>query len=195
MSKKYNSIFVSLAFPLMLFAQTEHIVFDHLSVNDGLSNSIIQSILQDSRGFMWFGTEDGLNKYDGYNFTVYRHNPEDSLSISGNCITALYESQFHGKQVLWIGTHSGLNLLDIETEQFTHFRNDPDDPQSLSHDRVISIYEDSFGEFWIGTDGGINILDRETKKFVRYQHDPKNPNSLSHNLSCTITETFTDGIS
>ena len=90
---------------------------------------------------MWFGTEDGLNKYDGYNFTVYRHDPEDSLSISGNWIKTLHESHYGGKHSLWVGTfNSGLNRLDLETEQFTHFRHNPNDPQSLSNDKKSQKY-------------------------------------------------------
>jgi len=139
-----------------LYAQPQDIKFEHLSVDHGLSNSIVYSILQDSRGFMWFGTEDGLNKYDGYSFSVYRHDPDDSLSISGNWIWAIHESDYGGKHVLWIGTrNSGLSRLDLETEQFTHFKNMPDDPQSLSSDKIVSICEDSFGDLWIGTMKGI----------------------------------------
>jgi ligand-binding sensor domain-containing protein len=173
MTRFYKAFIFFLTLPLLLYPQSQDLIFDHLSVDDGLSNNVIWSILQDTRGFMWFGTDDGLNKYDGYRFTVYRHHPDDSLSISDNNVRVLHESHHGGKHVLWIGTSSGLNRLDLETEQFTHFKNDPTDPQSLSHNWVVSIYEDSFGELWIGTDGGINKFNRETNKFVRYQHDPK----------------------
>jgi signal transduction histidine kinase/ligand-binding sensor domain-containing protein/DNA-binding response OmpR family regulator len=145
---------------------------------------------------MWFATEDGLNKYDGYNFTMYHHDPEDSLSISDNWVYTLHESHYAGKHVLWIGTlYGGLNKLDLETEQFTHFRHDPEDPKSLSHDRISSVYEDSSGELWIGTWAGVNKLDRKIEKFIRYQHDPDNPNSLSDNEYCTLHESHIAGSS
>jgi ligand-binding sensor domain-containing protein len=176
----------------LIVAQTQDLIFDHLTVDQGLSNNTVLTILQDSRGFMWFGTEDGLNKYDGYNFTVYRHDPDDILSISGNWIWTLQESHYGGKHVLWVGTkYSGLNRLDLETEQFTHFRHDPKDLQSLSQDQIASIFEDSYGELWIGTFTGINKFDRKTEKFIRYQHDPDDPTSLSENKYCTIHESLT----
>ena len=194
MANKTRIIIYIFTLTSFLFSQRQNIRFEHLSIDDGLSNNIVYTILQDSRGFMWFGTEDGLNKYDGYNFTVYRHDPDDSLSISENWVWSLHESHYAGKHVLWVGTkNGGLNRMDLETEQFTHFRNIPDDPQSLSNDMIVSIYEDSFGELWVGTLGGINRFDRKTKKFVRYQNDANNPNSLSSNNYCTIYESVTAG--
>jgi ligand-binding sensor domain-containing protein len=196
MAKYCKTIFLLLFSSGSLIAQNNDIKFEHLSIDHGLSNNIVYRIIQDSRGFMWFATEDGLNKYDGYNFTVYRYDPEDSLSISDNLIWTLQESHYGDKHVLWIGTkYGGLNRLDLETEQFRHFKNDPDDPQSLSNNWVVSICEDSFGDLWIGTNGGTNIFNRETEKFVRYQNDPKDPNSLSHNINSTICESLIDGTS
>jgi len=185
-----------LTLPIVLYPQSHDLIFNHLSVDQGLSNNIVYSIVQDCRGFMWFGTEDGLNKYDGYSFTVYRHDPEDSLSISDNWIQAVHESHYDGKHILWVGTlYGGLNRLDLDTEQFTHFRHNPNDPQSLSNNKIVSIYEDRFGELWIGTDRGINKFDRKTGKFLRYQHDPKDSTSLSHNQWCKIFESILDGTS
>jgi signal transduction histidine kinase/ligand-binding sensor domain-containing protein/DNA-binding response OmpR family regulator len=207
MAKCFKIFIILFCLPIFIFAQYDNpsinspkkqaptgqagqdISFEHLSVDHGLSNNIVYSILQDSRGFMWFGTEDGLNKYDGYDFTVYRHDPEDSLSISDNWIWTLHESHYGGKHVLWVGTHnSGLNRLDLKTEQFTHFKNNLDDPQSLSSDRIASIYEDSFGDLWIGTMRGINKLDRVSEKFNRYQYNPNDTTTLSSNNYCLIIE-------
>jgi ligand-binding sensor domain-containing protein len=196
MTKFCKTLILLFALASIIYPQGQDINFKHLSVDHGLSNNFLYSILQDSKGFMWFGTEDGLNKYDGYRFTVYRHDPEDSLSISDNRIGTLHESHYGGNHVLWVGTeYGGLNRLDLKTEKFTHFRHDPDDPQSLSNDRIVSIYEDNLGDLWIGTDAGINKFDRETEKFVRYQHDPKNPTSLGSNQYCTIHESPTAGTS
>jgi len=127
--------------PLKKSAHSYHpLKFTHLSLEQGLSDVSVNCILQDSTGFMWFGTDDGLNKYDGYNFTVYRHNPDDSLSLRDNIIEAVYEDK---SGVLWIGTLRGwLERFDCENDQFTHY-------QLGSH--VFKIFEDSEGTFWIGT--------------------------------------------
>ncbi len=88
---KFVKIFFLLTFlPVFLSAQYDNIKFEHLSVAQGLSSGNVQCIYQDSRGFMWFGTDDGLNKYDGYKFTVYRHDPDDPLTLSNSDIWSIY---------------------------------------------------------------------------------------------------------
>jgi len=168
----YSNLFLN------LYAQINDIRFERISLEQGLSQGTIWAIIQDSKGFMWFGTADGLNKYDGYSFTIYNHDPRDSTSISNNTIIAICEDK---SGTLWIGTAGGgLNRFDRETEKFTHYRNDPSNPNSLSDDQVISIHEDKNGTLWIGTENrGLNRFDRETEKFTHYQHDPSNPKSLS----------------
>lgn len=142
-------------------------------------------MLQDSQGFMWFGTEDGLNKYDGYTFTVYKHDPEDPYSLSDNWIQAMLED---ASGTLWIGTReNGLERYDRNLDQFTHFRNDPEDPSSLSDDEITAIYQDRDGVLWIGTGGGgLDRYDQENERFIHYQHDPDDPHSLSSNVVSTI---------
>ncbi len=98
----------------------------HLTSDDGLSQNRIYSILQDRRGFMWFATEDGLDRYDGNAFVVYKNNPDDPNTLSANLIQNLIED---GHGYLWIGTWGGLNKLDPTTERFTHYRYNPDKPQ------------------------------------------------------------------
>jgi two-component system sensor histidine kinase ChiS len=186
MAKVCRIIFLIFFSSVSLTAQNNDIRFEHLSVNDGLSNNIIWSILQDSREFMWFGTEDGLNKYDGYTFTIYRHDPDDSLSISGNYIRSMYESHYGGNHVLWIGTKSGLNRLDLETEKFTRYPIS-DDKTGLSNDYITSIYEDNSSELWIGAISGMKRLNRRTGKFIQYQYNPGDPINLSHN-NCIVTQ-------
>ncbi len=152
--------------------------FEHLSMEDGLSHNWVQEIIQDSQGFMWFATGDGLNRYDGHSFTVYRNNPDNPDSISGNDIHTIYEDRAGG---VWIGVLSGgLNRFDRETERFTHYRFAPDNHHGLSGDSVFSIYEDGEGALWVGTfTAGLNRLDRQTGRFTHYRHDPHDPNSLS----------------
>jgi len=162
------------------------LTFQELSIEQGLSQSIVFCILQDRNGFLWFGTEDGLNKYDGYHFTVLRHDPLDSNSLWYNDTRAVYEDK---DGILWIGTfYGGLNRYDPASKQFTHFRHIPENPNSLSDNNVRAILEDRAGVLWIGTDGGLNRFDRETESFTRFQHEAGNPASLSHNIVNTIYE-------
>ena len=165
----------------------QQIRFEKISIEDGLSQSSVYSIYQDSTGFLWFGTEDGLNKFDGYNFTVYRHDPDDPLSLSDNSILSIFED---GSGELWIGTYGrGLNRFDREKEQFKRFRHNPDNPNSLINDNVNVINIDSSGRLWIGTMDGLDRYDSDSDKFIHYQSDPEILNSLGHN---TITDIHQD---
>src|SRR5262245_3081146 len=108
-------VLIAAAFaPTYLAAQSER-RFARYSTDEGLSQSSVRSILRDHRGFMWFGTDDGLNKYDGYQFTAFKRDPEDPGSLSDNYIRALYEDREH---VLWVGTNLGLNAFDRTTGKF-----------------------------------------------------------------------------
>ncbi len=115
-------ILISLIRAVNVHAQKNDIKFEHISLEQGLSQSSVYCILQDSKGFMWFGTQDGLNKYDGYSFTVYKHDPQEPQSLSHNRVHSIYEDQ---SGVLWIGTGDGLNQFDREKETFTHYQHDP----------------------------------------------------------------------
>jgi hypothetical protein len=116
--------------------------FVRLSIQDGLSQGSGLSIIQDRRGFIWIGTEDGLNRYDGYRFRVYRPS-EDPSSLSNNSANVLFEDS---QGVLWVGTNSGLNRYNRDLDNFTRFFNNPRDPLSLSHNAVYSISEDRAGD-------------------------------------------------
>jgi signal transduction histidine kinase/ligand-binding sensor domain-containing protein/class 3 adenylate cyclase/ActR/RegA family two-component response regulator len=174
-----------------LYAQRNKIRFEHLTNKDGLSQSGVNCILQDNQGFMWFGTQDGLNKYDGYNFTIYRLDHEDPKSLSANWISSICEDR---KGDLWIGTAGGLNKFNREKEQFTHYKHDPDNSFSLSNNDVRSIYEDRSGDLWIGTyEGGLNKLvpgenEGSPSTFKHYKYNPDNPTGLSDNFIVTIYE-------
>ena len=163
------------------------IKFDHLTVDHGLSNNNVPGIVQDDKGFMWFGTYNRLNRYDGREFKVYQHDLEDPSSLSSNSVRILYKDRVGD---IWIGTWgSGLNKFVRETETFIRFQHDPQDPQSLSHNGIRSIYQDRSGMLWIGTDGGgLNRFDPKTKQFTHYRHDPDDPRSLGHNVVFAIYE-------
>ncbi len=183
-------LFAPLLFPhssAVLHAQTHSLKFERLSTAQGLSHSTVNCILQDRKGFMWFGTFDGLNRYDGHSFAIYKHNPKDSTSLGASGVWSLCEDS---AGVLWIGTENGgLNKFERATETFTRYQNNPADSKSLSSNRVRAIYEDRTGMLWIGTlGGGLNRFDPEQKTFVRYQYDPTNPKSLSDNAVWCIYE-------
>lgn len=134
-----------------LFSQPPVLKFKHISIEQGLSNSTIETIFQDHRGFIWAGTRDGLNRYDGNQMLVYRFNEKDSNSISDNYIRCIYEDK---QQNLWIGTINGLNRFDPATNRFTRYKHDPANPKGISHNFITNIYEDKRGNLWIGTWGG-----------------------------------------
>jgi ligand-binding sensor domain-containing protein/signal transduction histidine kinase len=169
----------SLAFAAFAFPQSDGVKFERVSIEHGLSQIAVYAILQDHRGFLWFGTRDGLNKYDGYNFTVYRNRPFDSTSLSDNWVRALCEDKLSN---LWVGANGGLNKLDLKTERFTRYLHGSNRDNSLRDNRVLSILEDHAGAIWIGTsEGGLSKLNPHAGKFTHYTSDPQSPNSLSSN--------------
>ena len=166
--------------------------FQHLSIENGLSQGSLLCILQDNRGFMWFGTEEGLNRFDGYSFLLFKVNTRDRTSLSNNTVGALIEDS---QGVLWAGTLGGLNRYDRQKERFTRFQHDPNNPHSLSHNSVYALCEDRRGRLWIGTEGGgVNVYNRQTNTFTRYMNDPLNPRSLNHNAVYAICEDHTGAL-
>ena len=161
-----------------IIAQPADIKFEHISLEQGLSQSIIITIMKDSKGFMWFGTQSGLNKYDGYEFVIYKNNPFDSTSISNNLIQSVFEDD---EGYIWIGTGGGgLNKFNRETETFTHYRHDPQNPNSISGDFVNFAFEDQTNNIWAFTNnGGINLFNRATEEFDHFVHNPDDP-QLKH---------------
>jgi serine phosphatase RsbU (regulator of sigma subunit)/ligand-binding sensor domain-containing protein len=150
--------------------------FEELSIDEGLSQTIVYSIAQDNEGFIWFATEDGLNRYDGYHFSIIRNDPEDLTSLGYNHIQCIY---FDSRGILWVGTfQKGLDRYDSENDIYIHYRFDNDDPSTISNDIINCIHEDSVGDIWAGTDQGLNKFDFSTGTFTRYLHDPDDPASL-----------------
>jgi signal transduction histidine kinase/ligand-binding sensor domain-containing protein/DNA-binding response OmpR family regulator len=167
-------------------AQIEDLRFTHLTTDDGLSQSNVTCILQDSKGFMWFGTFNGLNRYDGYTFEVYHYQPDDSQSISHNYISALFEDR---RGYLWVGTSDGLNRYDREMDHFTTFKHQPDIPASISDNQIEAICEDSKGRLWIGTrNGGLERFLPADESFRHYVHREETLFSLSSDFVRAIYE-------
>ncbi|MCG3208188.1 MAG: Sensor histidine kinase RcsC [Anaerolineae bacterium] len=163
--------------------------FEHITVEDGLSNSAVLNIVQDDDGLMWFSTLDGVNKFDGDNITVYQHNNNDPHSLSNNTVMTSYKTK---DGTLWFGTDpGGLNKYNKATDQFTAYKHNPDDPNSLSNDAVWAITQDHTGVLWVGTRNGLNRFDPATETFKAYLPDPDNPRALSHSFVLRILEDST----
>lgn len=169
-------------------AQSASIRFTTLSVEDGLSQSTVRAILQDNQGFMWFGTDDGLNKYDGYTFTLYKHDPESASAIADNGIRVLFQDH---QGSLWVGTTNGLDRFNHENETFSHFKAPEGSTTSLTGNTVNSITEDAQGNLWVATaDGGLNRLDANRKSWKYFAHEDKNPDSpVSDTIRALLSDT------
>ncbi len=142
-----------------LVCQTINVGFEHIGTKDGLSQNDINCIYQDNRGFMWFGTYDGLNRYDGYSFKKYLPSDNDSQSISSNIIFCIAGGK---EDILWIGTTGGgLNRFDPKQEKFITFRNNPLQENSIDSDVIKCVFRDKSNLLWIGTNEGLNILNLE----------------------------------
>ncbi|HLO31765.1 MAG TPA: PAS domain S-box protein [Anaerolineales bacterium] len=160
--------------------------FEHLTIEDGLSQNAGLTFFQDSKGYLWIGSQDGLNRYDGYDFKVFKQDPDDPDSISHNSILAITQDK---DGYLWIGTWGGgLNRFDPATETFVHYLHNSNEPNSLSSDTVTSIKQDSTGALWVGTIGGLNRYNPLTNGFDHFKNDPKDPNSLSGDAISVIFE-------
>src|SRR6266404_6892303 len=152
-----------------------NIRFTRLSTADGLSQTRVSQIVQDDQGFMWFGTQYGLNRYDGYKFRVFKHEPGRANSLSGVFISSLFKDR-EGK--LWVGSGQFLDRFDPVTETFTHYRFNTADPKGETVP-VTHISQDRAGALWLSTVKGLYRFDPSNGRSIRYGHDPNDPFSLS----------------
>lgn len=168
-----------LSTPLM--AQ-EEMRYYNITADDGLSQSVVNCICQDRQGFMWFGTQDGLNCYDGYKMVIYKNNPVDSNSVASNNIDCLYQDS---QGILWIGTDDGLSALNTYTGKFTNYFHSASN-NSISNNYIHAIYEDDHGNIWIGTNNnGLNMFNRSTGQFTRFR--PPVTDTSANSSFCYIT--------
>jgi len=154
--------------------------FRRFSTEDGLSQTMVTQILQDDQGFIWFASLYGLNRYDGYKFKVFKHEPGRPSSLSGVHNYSLFKDH---SGVLWIGCEEFLDRFDPVTERATHYRIGDAEGETFP---VRNISQDHTGILWLGTSGGLYRFNPSTGQTIRYTHDPKNPFSLSSNvIKCT----------
>ncbi|WP_111708312.1 two-component regulator propeller domain-containing protein [Lutibacter citreus] len=186
-----NYIIIYLLFISVCAAQGI-ITFDHLSTKNGLSQNDVNSIYQDKEGFMWFGTHDGLNRYDGYKFSVYKPKSNDKFSINSNLIWDIKGDE-NGN--LWIGTTgNGLNFFDKTTEKFTHFTHNENDINSINDDYIKTVYLDNQKRLWISTRKGLDMADLSKPiDSLKFHHLKINKdNFLSSKGNSTIAFVFQD---
>jgi signal transduction histidine kinase/ligand-binding sensor domain-containing protein len=173
---KISLLLASLCLVLSLNAQQKDIRFKRITINDGLSVSSVYCIFQDSKGFMWFGTEDGLNRYDGKNFIIYRGDTNKAQDISYKWIEQIKEDS---EGNLWFGSRGGLTRFNPVNEKFEQFRGVGKDP-ALSNDTITCLFEDSNKRIWIGTLNGINCIDMEKRTVL----SARNQSLLNARINC-----------
>jgi signal transduction histidine kinase/ligand-binding sensor domain-containing protein/DNA-binding response OmpR family regulator len=179
-------LFIKTALFLLIFyipslsAQYDRLKFRHINSDNGLSQNFVASILQDKMGYMWFGTKDGLNRYDGYTFKVYRHNPFDSTTVSGNFINAIFEDS---KGRLWIGSNS-LDLFIPESDNFRRIELNPVNKKDTAEHRsqITCFTEDKNGRIWIGTNFGLIYYDADENISWKY--------SFGNDLTTPLDDNF-----
>lgn len=168
-------LLIILTLPVSTFG-TESPIFRQISSLDGLSQSWVRAIVQDSTGFLWIGTNDGLNRYNGYEFKVYRNIPGDSTSL-GN--SSVYELFLDFRGTLWVGTDQGLYLYKPETDGFEF-------DEHFGLERINDIVLDSKNRQWIATDDGVHLHIKDT--CLLFRHKLHDSSSLSNNIVQVVYE-------
>jgi len=182
--KKSLCYFLFIFLSVHCFSQSSLYRLKNITTVNGLSQSSVIAIHQDLKGQMWFGTRDGLNRYDGSTISVFRNNPKDSLSICNNDILSI-EGDKSGN--LWVGTYNGLNCYNPVSNVFKHYFHG-NSANTLCNNTIWNIKEIN-NEIWIATAGGLSIFNKSTQKFTSVSHNSKNSSSLSNNFVLSIYKT------
>lgn len=183
-------LFLVTGLTMQAFAQDSHLTFTNYTINDGLSDGLVNCVTQDHQGFMWFGTSDGLDRFDGYEFKDFYHNPFDTSSLSDNSITALFTDS-RGK--MWVGTlNGGLNLFDRTHNRFIHLLTNTKKSSTSANSYIKTITEDKKGDLWLGSsdDGIFEFIFPKNKKrklqlpekIIHYNYHAGDKDGLDHNL-------------
>ena len=176
---------ITLLFSPFSNSQVNELRVDYYTVDKGLSQNQVFCIYQDSKGLLWFGTQDGLNMYDGYNFKVFRHQPGNLSSLLDYAVNTICETD---PGIFWIGTRQGMSRLDLRTGKYNHFTNHPDSSNSLVDNNIWLIAKDSENTLWIATRNGLSRFDPAANKFENFKAGPKDSNTISNNFVFTIVE-------
>ncbi len=175
-------ILLILLYAAYLFPENANnkVKFEHLSLDEGAALNLTYCMMQDHKGFLWFGTMYGLVKYDGSDYRIYKNDPVNPNSISFDDIVSLYEDSNNN---IWIGTWGGgLNKLEPETGKFTRLVNDASVKNGISDNVIWAICEDNKGNLWLGTEtAGIDKYIPDKHHFVSYTHNPDDPKSIPDN--------------
>jgi signal transduction histidine kinase/ligand-binding sensor domain-containing protein/CheY-like chemotaxis protein len=182
-----RTLFISLllVFSLGSQGQTNQLTFERISSQKWLYQRNITCVTQDSKGYLWFGTNNGLYRFDGYSIREFKHDAHNTNTINHNNVNCIYADK---SGILWIGTWGGLSRLDPSSGAFTRYKYDPRNIKSLSNNDVRAIDEDLDGNLWVGTfGGGLNRFNRLTGEFTVFQFSKQNAGSISSNYINTLS--------
>ncbi|MBI9107312.1 MAG: response regulator [Spirochaetales bacterium] len=179
-----GGLFTILAAVPVFTDDTARFRLNRLSTEDGLPNPSVSSILQDNNEYLWFGTQGGLARYDGFGFQIFNQDPFNKNSLSHNLIQTM---MLDTNGSIWLGTYDGLNQFDPLTERFTRYQRKTGSSTTLSDSVVVSIFRDSSGRLWVGTMNGLNLM-KADGTFRQFLPEEGNKSSLPSNVIRAITE-------
>jgi len=172
---------------LLVVGQNQQLRFERIGTNEGLSDPNVMCMMQDSRGFMWVGTQNGLNRYDDHWFRSFYSNPADSCSLNSSFIHSLLEDS---KGNIWIGTMGGgFHKFDRKKNCFKQYLHQPNNLNTVAGNDISKIIEDKSGKLWIATNDGVDLFDAETNRFIHFNHDANDSTTISGNY---VTDAFAD---
>ena len=165
----------------------EDVRFTQLSVEQGLSSAVVRQVFQDHKGFIWIGTENGLNQFDGYRITIYRHEPGVSNSLPSNIITAIAETVDAAGATIWVGTDIGLAAFDVSRGVFTRYQAGRE-PNTLVSNEIQALHVDRKGVLWVGAGGGLHRFEPASKTFARYVSNALDSRTITGGAVTAITD-------
>ncbi len=184
--KKTAFTFCMLFFFIEICFGQKNIRFEHFTIEDGLINNSLNHIMQDSKGYIWISTTNGISRFDGYSFLNFRANPTDSTKLSGQNVRKIIEDENH---TLWLATNNGLNRYSGKSQCFKSYIYDDNNPRSINDNSINDILIDKDGDFWLCTfKGGLNKFNRETGEFTHFTHNENDSLSLINNCLQQIFE-------
>jgi len=185
---KFYLVLFFQAISLLAIAQDQPIHFQHIGSKENLSELNVNSMIQGSRGFIWVGTRDGLNRYDGTKFKIFRNNVNDNSSISNNSVNHIIEDK---NSDLWIATSGGINRYDRQKNRFYRYLHNDKLPNSLTNNYTVNVALDKDGNLWIATlKDGVDEYIISQNKFIHYKYNKDDPHSLSDDHARVI---YVDG--